>query len=500
MSKHFWQRLGLLFLILLIPMFILKEYRHIGTKKQIKCASENLDIPNTTKVSDKSFVVIIPALNNLEYFEKNLNSVLSQVYPHIRVIYIDQGSTDGSFAKAKEYIKKNGNNHSIEIIESSKRENPFLSYYRVVHACKDDEIVIHLDGNDWLAHEKVISLLNRVYASDDVWLTYGQYLEYPSYKKGIGKRLTNRVLTKSKFLKLPWIISHLKTYYAGLFKRIKIDECTANGDFPTMDEVTPFVLPMIQRAKKHVRFIPEVLYIHNSTNKGDKLSTFAGLPTQRKKIPTARRVKEKADVVVFAKNHPISLSLSLQSMQYYLKDLGEIIVVYEGDPLVMQEMTQIKEQFSRMMFIDRNHYKHLDFKTFLTGIVLTRVAKSPFVALATDDVIITKEIALSTPIDALKRANAYGFYFHLDKNAGPFSHQSFVGKGIYSWKTTLSPDCMKLSLYDRNLLQRDFSALSYFDLDSLLKAWKEKQSASESIGLFYHKSPIFIATFSVSEH
>lgn len=52
------------------------------------------------------FFIIVPFYNVEAYFERCLDSLLSQSYKHFEVILINDGSTDKSQAIAMEYCKK----------------------------------------------------------------------------------------------------------------------------------------------------------------------------------------------------------------------------------------------------------------------------------------------------------------------------------------------------------------------------------------------------------
>jgi hypothetical protein len=50
------------------------------------------------------------------------------------------------------------------LIRNPVRVGALENLYRCIHTCDDQEIVILLDGDDWLAHPRVLQTLNAVYA------------------------------------------------------------------------------------------------------------------------------------------------------------------------------------------------------------------------------------------------------------------------------------------------------------------------------------------------
>ncbi len=219
----------------------------------------------------KSFVVIIPSYNNEAYVEKNLSSVLSQKYDNYRVIYIDDASTDDTYHKAIKCVEAFGASSRVEVKKNPINQKALANLYYAIHSCKDDEICILLDGDDFLANDHVFNELNRYYNDPNVWLTYGQYVTYPNYEKGICREPLFKLYLKYGNLRkvglfsksTDWFFSHLRTFYAGLFKRIQIEDLKFEGQFFSSAWDLAILFPMIEMAREHAVFIPSVLYIYN---------------------------------------------------------------------------------------------------------------------------------------------------------------------------------------------------------------------------------------------
>jgi hypothetical protein len=99
-----------------------------------------------------------------------------------------------------------------------------------------------------------------------VWITYGNHLTYPEYKKGESFPVMRGILEKGGARKSPWAFSHLRTFYAGLFKKIALEHLMYQGSFfPTTYDLA-IMFPMIEMAREHTFFIPDIHYIYNFAN------------------------------------------------------------------------------------------------------------------------------------------------------------------------------------------------------------------------------------------
>ncbi len=217
----------------------------------------------------KSFVIVVASYNNEEWAEKNLRSIFEQKYDNYRVIYIDDASKDGTFAKVKQNITKYQQWHRVDLIHNEYNRGAVENIYRAVRSCLDEEIVVLLDGDDWFPHEHVLERLNEAYADPSVWLTYGSYVEYPSYSYTVAnfsQELPQKVIEKNsvrEFTKEQWYLSHLRTFYSALFKKIKRTDLLYEGKYFDTAYDLAFMIPMVEMAGIHARFIKEILCIYN---------------------------------------------------------------------------------------------------------------------------------------------------------------------------------------------------------------------------------------------
>lgn len=225
----------------------------------------------TVAPQEKQIVVVIPSYNNIKHYQKNLESVFTQkngnrLYKNWSLIYTDDCSTDGTYEAVVQFIKERGQEHRCRVIKNEVNKGAMANDYHAIHLCPDDAVVAVLDGDDALAHEHVFEKLSEFYRSGDVWLTYGQFKKYPSGELGQCVALPDEVVRYNAVRRFPFVTSHLRTFYAGLFKKIKREDLMYNGEFFRITSDLAFMFPMVEMAGAHARFIPEVMYIWNMDN------------------------------------------------------------------------------------------------------------------------------------------------------------------------------------------------------------------------------------------
>jgi len=112
----------------------------------------------------------------------------------------------------------------------------------------------------------VLRHLNSVYANTHVWLTYGQFRSSMNGVLGFNKAIPREVVKNNRFRYHENQPSHLRTFYARLFKNIKKEDLLYQGDFFKMTYDLAIMIPMLEMAGSHHQFIPDVLYIYNEDN------------------------------------------------------------------------------------------------------------------------------------------------------------------------------------------------------------------------------------------
>ncbi|QVL57860.1 MAG: glycosyltransferase family 2 protein [Simkaniaceae bacterium] len=488
-EKSLANRLFILFIILLLPTFFIREYRIIKSKKETRILpADNYTHIKLDPIEVKVFTFIVLTHDDESTIERNYDSISTQKYDQYNVIYIDKGSTDGTVELLK---RKIGSNKEAQVIECSEDHEAYKKYYEVVSKCPDNQVIVHLYGADWLAHEDVLSLLAQSYSHPDVWLSYGQYLDYWNYQKGLNDPKPKKALCKKRVQRAPWVVAPLKTYYAGLFKKLHIEA----GFFLSIEDENALLNPMAELGKAHVRFIPDVLFIHNEKREGDRGGRRLAFMTEKLKGPIEKTFSESiVDLMIFSENSPENLKECLESCKSYLRGIDTIHVIYDCTEATYSSYEKLKKAFQHVHFIRPLDYGETMFKQAVTQALWGNEHGSPYVILSTDQVRIQAPIQLSSCVGAMRKTGAYGFYLHLGKG-----NENRFMKGVYSWNIRQGegpfqqPDALQMGLYRRLDLEKDLRELTFNSTNDLINAWAD-HAPTYRVGLSFEEAKV--STFS----
>ncbi len=242
------------------------------------------DTQITAPLSEKGerhVTILSCSYNNARYYQRNLDSVFSQKYDNFHLIYIVDCATDQTYELVSKYIRDHGVEDKVILVNNTVHRGALYNQYHAIHQfCKDTDLVIILDGDDFFAHENVLSYMNRVYSDPNVWLTYGQFRVWPNGGHGWCCKYPDSVVQKNAFRGHAHNPSHLRTFYAGLFKQIEKDDLMYEGNFFQMSPDNAAMFPMIEMAHDHWKFVDQVLLLWNSENNLNEHKVIPGL--QRK--------------------------------------------------------------------------------------------------------------------------------------------------------------------------------------------------------------------------
>jgi len=324
----------------------------------------------------------------------------------------------------------------------------------MINMCDDDSIIVTLDGDDWLPDDEVLTRLNEAYA-DDVWLTYGQFKLHPSQTMGWASPMPDYIVENNAFRDFQHLPTHLRTFYAWLFKQIKLEDFLYLGQFYPMTWDMVMMFPMIEMAGERHRFISDIMYIYNDENSisdhnvSRQLQAHLAQVVKQKnrykrlsdKPATKSTSSSKSDVIIFAQT-PFQLSNLLTSLHTYVDGLGHIFVMYK--PISINEahdFDMLQKSYPEVEFHLISEHRS-NFKETLFNIY----KKSPnnYILFSKGDTSLQEYVSLSKIIDTLQEKYAYAFYFKLNAEDGmkKYPHLPLVecNNDVFAWNFSFARD------------------------------------------------------------
>ena len=212
------------------------------------------------------FVVMTCVYNGQPWIGRCMSSVRNQTYKNYVHIVVDDASTDKTYTEMEihehERVRLYRNDENVKWVRNALM---FLNN----SVLGEEDVVVILDGDDWLAHNEVLSWLHQIYTLSKAWMTYSLF-EYPDGKRDsswIGQYSTE-VLMDRTFRDDVWRFTHLRTFKAFLWNALDKDDLRGpDGNYTPYTYDQALLFPMLEMCPYGtIKFIDNVLYVYNNEN------------------------------------------------------------------------------------------------------------------------------------------------------------------------------------------------------------------------------------------
>ncbi|MGR0188389.1 glycosyltransferase family 2 protein [Azospirillum aestuarii] len=211
--------------------------------------------------------IFISCWNAGPYLSRCLRSIQDQSESEWTVHFYDDNSTDNSLNIMDRLAEKN---NRINITASTIRrwQSGNLQLFSSCSTISDSDIVVQVDGDDWLPDPDVLTRIRAAYhLRPNVLMTYGNFIRFRNNRYS-DKGYCRIPEDFTRLRELPWTTSALKTHRMGLLRRVRDEDYRdAGGSFlcAAGDLATGF--PMLEMAgPQRALCLHEVNYVYNMDN------------------------------------------------------------------------------------------------------------------------------------------------------------------------------------------------------------------------------------------
>lgn len=208
------------------------------------------------------FTIVSTVFNAERWVGKCIESVRRQTFRNYSHIIVNARSDDKTGAIADSEAE---NDSQLTVIHNEIRQEALENCWAIWKDLPDDEVIIWLDGDDWLAHDAALEVIANAYYDPNVWLTYGQFM----FSDGeVGFAAPYPPGANVRFM--DWRATHLKTFRAGLVKKLLqpgniSPSCllrpNASWIYLAIDKAVMW--PLLEMAGEHYRCIYQVVSVYN---------------------------------------------------------------------------------------------------------------------------------------------------------------------------------------------------------------------------------------------
>ena len=169
-----------------------------------------------------NILVLMPSYQVANWITLGINMLKFQSYQNWRCVIVDDASPDGSSKIMNEQV--NGDDRFTVLRNRENNGSSLANYIRGFDFANpnDHDVVVWVDGDDWLAHNFVLENLVKIYNENDAWMTYGSWKVYPTGEIFPSRHVVvpNWVHNENAYRKWTFVYSHLRTHKAFLFRNL----------------------------------------------------------------------------------------------------------------------------------------------------------------------------------------------------------------------------------------------------------------------------------------
>ena len=210
---------------------------------------------------------IVPFYNAESWIHKCVKSLKAQEYKNFECYLVDDMSDDNSAQVVAQAID---DDNRFKLIQNENKYYALENISRAIDkaACNDDDIIVLLDGDDWLASANSFDTVVSTYQNKGCLLTYGSYVYNPGGQRGVEpSRYPDEVIENNSFRSDQWRASHLRSFKYLLWRHLDHDDLKdKDGNYYKMAYDQAIMLPLLEMSADRSAYIPETLYVYNKGN------------------------------------------------------------------------------------------------------------------------------------------------------------------------------------------------------------------------------------------
>jgi len=206
-----------------------------------------------------NFLIIVTGYNCEKYVQKCYESLLAQTYGNWEAIFIDDGSTDGTFNDVTKIVD------GTELVRFAENKGAAQRRFGFIDSrAKKDDIIVLLGMDDQLLPDALETIAKQY--DDGKWMTYGNWID--QHGKGLPETFEldfpDAIHETRDYRKVKYRSTAPNTFYKFLFDKIPADDFKVDGQWIKATTESPLMFACLEMCgKERIGVIKKPIYLYN---------------------------------------------------------------------------------------------------------------------------------------------------------------------------------------------------------------------------------------------
>ena len=234
----------------------------------------------------KTVCFVTPTYNASFHLRECYESLKEQSNPNWDWVILNDMSNDDTLKIACD-IAKSDERQRVSVMNHKEKKFALKGIYDYLSNYKDfsEQIIAILDGDDALCNENTVDLILKEYNDnpklDALWTAHSWDIN--------GMNISQELPGNLNPYQYPWVSSHLKTFKANVFKKIKKENFQdLDGNWFERGYDQALYLPILHLARER-KFINEICYLYRINSNSLKVRAWK----EKNQMDTIRLVRSR---------------------------------------------------------------------------------------------------------------------------------------------------------------------------------------------------------------
>jgi len=214
-------------------------------------------------VADERMHVVVSYRNARAYIARTVSSLKGQTWRNLSVVVVDDASTDGTAEVLRDVV---GDDPRFRWRVLDHRAWPAKARKLALDSlvAKPEEIVVVLDGDDWLASPDALQIIHRLHHERRLLAAYGNYVTTDGEVGSWGRDYPLAAKLTGTLREVGWLAAPPRSFRHGLWSHVDPHALKdRHGKYFRFAADLALFLPILELSGMRTAFFERPLYVYN---------------------------------------------------------------------------------------------------------------------------------------------------------------------------------------------------------------------------------------------